>query len=223
MRPISIEEARKIDQDAVERLGMPSILLMENASRAVAEAAREMIAAHHLDEVCVLCGPGNNGGDGLAVVRHLSGETPVRYWLLAEPDPERTPDAALQLRILRNAGLEPEAAEPGPRDAALWIDALFGTGLARVPGGRAAEWIRTANASGGARLAVDIPSGLDGETGRLLDDGQGPCCFRADRTVTFEAPKHGLVVDTARDHVGEIVVGRLGLPVRDPGNEPQLS
>jgi NAD(P)H-hydrate epimerase len=204
-RSLTVAEARALDRDAVERLGMPSILLMENAARGVAEAARTLG-----DRFLILCGPGNNGGDGLAAARHLGAAADLR--LLAEPDPERSPDAALQLRILRAAGWR-IAADPAPPRAApgtVWIDALFGTGLTRAVEGPAAAWIDAMNRADGPRLAVDVPSGLHG------DDGvpTGPACLRADLTVTFEAPKRGLLQPAARAYVGRLLVVPLGLPAR---------
>ncbi|MFO1051150.1 MAG: NAD(P)H-hydrate epimerase [Planctomycetota bacterium] len=203
MRVISSAEARAIDRDAVERLGMPSILLMENAAIGVASHARALG-----DRFVVLCGPGNNGGDGLAAARHLGPACAVH--LLAEPDPQRAPDAALQLRILVAAGraihAEPpqEAADP----AIVWIDALFGIGLTREPRAEAARWIETMNAAVGPKLAVDVPSGLCSDRGVPL----GASCVRADVTVTFAAAKQGLVLASARPWVGRLEVASLGLP-----------
>lgn len=202
-RVISVEEARAIDRDAVERLGMPSILLMENAARAVADGARELG-----DRFVILCGPGNNGGDGVAAARHLGRS--ARVLLLAEPDPQRSPDAALQLRILRAADHPIESGAAARLDLdrdAVWIDALFGTGLTRPLEGRAAEWVAAFNAAHGPKLAVDVPSGLHGDLGEPL----GVTC-RVDVTVTFAAKKRGLVADAARDFVGRIVVAPLGIP-----------
>lgn len=202
-RVISVAQARAIDRDAVERLGMPSILLMENAARGTAEQARRLG-----DRWIVLCGTGNNGGDGLAAARHLGPACAIR--LLAEPDPARAPDAALQLRILRAAG-RPIAVggglEPVPAGV-VWIDALFGTGLARPIDGLAAAWIAAMNAACGPRLAVDVPSGLDADRGIPF----GAACVRADVTATFEAPKKGLVQPAAAPFVGTLVVVPLGLP-----------
>ena len=127
MKPLTVAGARAIDADAAQRLGMPTVLLMENAGRAVADEALRLGT-----QFLVLCGPGNNGGDGLVAARHLG--TAAQVHLLAEPDPARSPDAALQLRILRAAGrtVHVGAALPpvvGP--GTVWIDALHGTGLAR--------------------------------------------------------------------------------------------
>lgn len=205
MRILTVARARRIDRDAVEVLGMPSILLMENASRAVAATAREL-GSHWV----VLCGPGNNGGDGLAAARHLGRRCAVH--LLAEPDPARSPDAALQLRILRRAG-HPVAVglppEPPPAGA-VWIDALFGTGLERPLTGQALDWVQRMNAAAGPKLAVDIPSGLHGDLGTVLG-----CAVRADVTVTFAGVKLGMTRNEGPAHCGRIVVEPLGLPECD--------
>lgn len=192
---------------------MPSILLMENAARAVAEQARGMG-----DRFVILCGAGNNGGDGLAAARHLGRRAQV--FLLREPDAQRAPDAALQLRILEAAAWPiVRAVAPDPADAArrgaVWIDALFGTGLSRALQGEAAAWVEVFNAASGPKLAVDVPSGLDADTGRAL----GPAC-RADRTVTFAAAKHGLLRPEAASFVGELVVAPLGIPEPGDGRDP---
>ena len=202
MKAISVVEARAIDRDAVERLGMPSILLMENAARSVAETARAM------GETFVLyCGPGNNGGDGLAAARHLGRRAQV--YLTDEPDPARSPDAALQLEILRKAGfpIHVGVLPPLADSRSVLVDALFGTGLTRPIRGDVVSWVRRFNESPGAKLCVDIPSGLHGDTGDVL----GLAC-RGDSTVTFAAPKHGLVAERSREFVGELLIAGLGLP-----------
>jgi len=203
MRSISVEEARTIDKDAVERLGMPSLLLMENAARGVAEACRQLG-----DRWVIFCGPGNNGGDGLAAARHLGASATL--YLMAEPHPQRSPDAALQLHILRNAGWQVSVGEMPPvleDEEAVLVDAMFGTGLSRALTETPAAWVRRFNECVGRKLAVDIPSGLHGDTGEVL----GVAC-KVEMTVTFEAAKHGLLAAAARDLVGEVRVVPLGLP-----------
>ena len=203
MRTLTVAEARQLDVEATQRFGMPSILLMENAARAVADEARCLG-----EDFVILCGTGNNGGDGLAAARHLGRRALV--FLLAEPDPARSPDAALQLAILRAAehpivvGTPPAPAE---HPSATWIDALFGTGLDRPVAGLALKFIAAFNGGKGFKLGVDIPSGLHGDTGAVL----GAAC-RCHRTVTFAAPKRGMVVAAAREYVGEILVAPLGIP-----------
>jgi ADP-dependent NAD(P)H-hydrate dehydratase / NAD(P)H-hydrate epimerase len=202
--PITAEEARAIDRDAAERLCMPTILLMENAARAVADCAATMGA-----RFVVLCGGGNNGGDGLAAARHL-GRDRCLVHALAEPDPARAPDAALQLRILRAAGWDVRIGTLPDRTAvgdAVVVDALFGTGLSRPLEGDARRWVESMNAMPGKKLAIDIPSGLHADTGEILG-----VAFRADVTVTFEAMKVGMTVRDGPMLCGRVEVASLGLP-----------
>lgn len=203
-RVLTVAQARAIDVDAAQRLQMPTVLLMENAARSTAEVARSLG-----ERFVVLAGAGNNGGDGLAAARHL-GWRRCAIHLLAEPDAAKSPDAALQLRILRAAGaplvvgaLPDLAAHAG----AVWIDALFGTGLVRELTGAPLAWVQAFDAAPGRKLAVDIPSGLHGDTGAVLG-----AAVRADVTVTFVAPKQGMLTPTGRAHCGRIVIAGLGLP-----------
>jgi len=203
-RVLSVAEARAIDVEAVERLGMPSVLLMENASRGVADVARTLGS-----RFVILCGAGNNGGDGLAVARHL-GFARCAIHLLAEPDPQRSPDAALQLKILHNAGASVKVGEPpdlAVHSGAVWIDALFGTGLDRELRDPARQWVELFNYATGPKLSVDIPSGLHGDTGEVL----GLACT-ADVTVTFVGKKSGMLTPDGVGHCGRIEVVGLGLP-----------
>jgi NAD(P)H-hydrate epimerase len=203
-RILSVAEAQALDRDAAVRLGLPTILLMENAARSVAEVARTLG-----ERFVVLAGPGNNGGDGLAAARHL-GVARCTIHLLAEPDPAKCPDAALQLRILRAAavpvvvGALPDLAVHA---GAVWIDAVFGTGLTRELVGASRAWVEACDRALGPKVAVDIPSGLHGDTGTVLG-----AAVHADVTVTFVAKKRGLVVGSGPAHAGRIVVTGLGLP-----------
>ncbi len=197
---ITVEQARAIDRDAVDRLGMPSLLLMENAARGVVEVARSLG-----DRWVILCGPGNNGGDGLAVARHL-GRTALVFLL---DEPRAGSDAAIQFDILRRSGFEIATTTPPDlaEDGVVWVDAMFGTGLSRPLVGRAALWVEAFNRARGPKISVDIPSGLHGDSGEVL----GVAC-RADVTATFEAPKLGLVSGSGPEFAGRIEVVSLGLP-----------
>jgi len=203
MKPLTVAEARQIDRDATERLGMPSLLLMENAARAVAETARTLGDRH-----VVIAGAGNNGGDGMAAARHLGRSSVVH--LLSEPDPAKSPDAALQLRILRAAGYPVVVGalpDANAHAGAVWIDALFGTGLDRPLTGTAKQWVEFVNAARGPKLCVDIPSGLHGDTGAVL-----AAAVRGDVTVTFAGVKLGMTVGEGPRLSGRVVVAGLGLP-----------
>lgn len=203
MHSLSVADARRTDVEAVERFKMPSILLMENAARSVAEEARCLG-----DRWVILCGSGNNGGDGMAAARHLGRRALV--FLLREPDRARSPDAALQLDILRAAAHDVVVGSldgaPLTRDH-VWIDALFGTGLERPIEGEARRWLERFNACQGSRLGVDIPSGVHGDTGEVLG-----IAARCHRTVTFVAPKTGMLQASARPYVGDLIVAQLGIP-----------
>jgi hydroxyethylthiazole kinase-like uncharacterized protein yjeF len=203
-KPLSVAEARAIDQHASQVLGMPTLLLMENAGIAVAAAARELGS-----RFVVLCGPGNNGGDALVAARQL-GRARCQVHVLAAPDPQRAPDAALQLAILQAAGwpvVVGQLPTDTPAAGAVWIDGLFGVGLQRPLVGEARRWVEVCNAAPGPRLAIDLPSGLHGDTGEELG-----AAVRADVTVTLVAEKLGMQTPSGRARCGRIVVAGLGLP-----------
>jgi len=207
MRTLTIAQARQLDLDAVQRYLMPSILLMENAARGVADEARCLG-----DRFVILCGAGNNGGDGMAAARHLGRQAEV--YLLAAPDRARAPDAALQLDILRAAGhplVIGDLPEPAARPRHVWIDALFGTGLQRPLDGEARRWVECFNRASGPRLGVDVPSGLHADSGEVLG-----VAARCHRTVTFAAVKVGMTTPAARAYVGDLVVAPLGIPEPPP-------
>ena len=213
MKILTPESMRAVDRAAIEDVGIPSLVLMENAAIGVVDALAERFP--EVRSVTVLCGPGNNGGDGLAVARHLAirGYI-VRTFLLGDREP--VGDAGVQLTICRNQGLEIRtiAEEDGERllieaarDSDLVVDALFGTGLTRPLEGRVAELVEAVNRLPVARLAVDMPSGLSGGSAEI----PGPH-LEADLTVTFAAPKIAHVLPPAAESVGEVVVADLGIP-----------
>jgi NAD(P)H-hydrate epimerase len=209
---------RALDGHTIETLGVPGELLMESAGRAVAEAALGLRAS--AAEVVIVCGTGNNGGDGLVAARLLRGlGVPVRAALLGEADLLRG-DAAANHRRLQALGFALEAADwrpPGP--GGVVVDAVFGTGLARAVAGPAADGLRrieAARAAGARVLAVDLPSGVCADTGRVLG-----FAARADRTVTLGLPKLGLALEPARSLAGEIQVARIGIADRAPDVVPQ--
>lgn len=203
-RILSVAQARAIDAEAVQRLGMPTLLLMENAARSVADVARTLG-----ERFVLFAGAGNNGGDALAAARHL-GFARCTLYLLAEPDAAKSPDAALQVRILRAAGATLSIAVVPAVEAlagAVWIDGLFGTGLDRELTGTALAFVQAFDRARGPKLCIDIPSGLQGDTGAVL----GAACH-ADVTVTFLAKKRGMLTATGRAHCGRVVIAGLGLP-----------
>ncbi|PYI56535.1 NAD(P)H-hydrate dehydratase [Paenibacillus flagellatus] len=214
---VSSTEMREIDRAAIERIGIPAVALMENAGRAVAEEAirlAESAPAGAMKRWLVLAGKGNNGGDGVVAARHLA-EAGFAVVIVYAVDPAGfAGEAALQRDIAARLGL-PSAVYGGEGPAVDWsrfdgvIDALLGTGSRGAPQGPYAALIREANASGLPIVAVDIPSGLDADTGETRDP-----CIRASRTVALAFAKRGLAQHPGADAAGDVVVRPIGIPER---------
>ncbi|HEY6097896.1 MAG TPA: NAD(P)H-hydrate dehydratase [Anaeromyxobacter sp.] len=212
MRLVGSAEMREIDRTAIEVFGIPSLTLMDRAGRAVAEAALQLAAPG--GRFVVVCGGGNNGGDGFVAARLLRAAGRDARVLALVPSERLSPDARAVREQAQRAGVaiddvgELAAVEAGVGDVVL--DAIFGTGLARAPGGAFAGAIlrmEAARLAGARVLAVDVPSGLSADTGRPL----GPC-VRADRTVTFGFQKRGLVLFPGAAFAGEVTVADIGIP-----------
>ena len=216
---LSVGAVRELDRRAIDEFGIPGIVLMENAARGLREHALELLARARRGDCVILCGPGNNGGDGFALARHLVAfGVPTTVVLLGDRDASGG-DAATNLRVIERMSVPVRTAEELLSDASsgtdtpgLVIDALFGTGLARPPEGVAAAligWAGSVRGRGGLILSVDVPSGLDATRGEPL----GTACVRADRTVTLAAVKPGLTRLEAQGFVGDLAVADIGAPV----------
>jgi len=212
MRILDAAAMRGVDRRAVEELGLPSLVLMENAAIGVADAIGESFP--DTESVHIVCGPGNNGGDGLAIARHLVARGYHVDVSLLGGERGLQGDAETQLSICHAMDLDPVviASEAELREALaapcdLVVDALFGTGLSRPLEGlfaTAAEWLSSVAV---AVVAVDIPSGLDASRAHPI----GPHA-EADLTVTFAAPKIAHILPPACQAVGELVIADLGIP-----------
>jgi hydroxyethylthiazole kinase-like uncharacterized protein yjeF len=221
MRILTADEMRAVDRAAIDELGLPALVLMENAALGVVDALGERYP--QAESAAIFCGPGNNGGDGLAVARQLAARGYGVEIFLATGGREPTGDAATQLAICRRLGLTihelPGEGAPAAAGLAAWmtaardhdlvVDALFGTGLARPLAGVFAQLVEALDELPLPCVAVDLPSGLAGGSAEPL----GPH-LRADLTVTFGAPKVAHVFPPAADAVGELVVADLGFPER---------
>ncbi len=206
---LSRQQVRRIDALAIDHYHMPGIVLMENAARAVVDAALSMLTGQRGD-VLILCGGGNNGGDGLAVARNLHniGHS-VHIGLTVDPA-RYTGDALINWNIIQAMGLLAEPASVGliaQHRWALIVDAIFGTGLTEPPRDPFPSLAAAANGASVPILAVDLPSGMDCDTGRPLG-----ACIRATRTVSFVALKQGFANPESRQWTGEVTVGDIGCP-----------
>lgn len=217
-------EFREIDRYAAETLGLPTMVLMENAGRGAAEALARAFAAfeseapdqQNLPQVVVVCGAGNNGGDGAVLARHLEamGLARVKVVWTVRPEDLRG-DAPAQFRILAAAGADQASGvDTAEADATLagadWIvDGLFGTGLSRplAPGEPATLWVEAINRSGKPVLALDLPSGMDADSGTALG-----VAVRAAITASFVAPKLGFATPGADRLTGVVEVVDIGVP-----------
>jgi NAD(P)H-hydrate epimerase len=198
---------RALDRHTIETLGVPGELLMESAGRAVAEVVLRERAGRPGD-VLVVCGAGNNGGDGFVIARQLHAiGVAVRVALVGERRRLRG-DAAANAARLERAGVRIATGPVRCAGASVVVDALFGTGLDRAVGGAAATAIRRMRAARPAArvVAVDLPSGLDADTGR-----EHGVAVAADVTVTIGLPKLGLALEPGRSLAGTIVVARIGI------------
>ncbi|NCY02743.1 MAG: NAD(P)H-hydrate epimerase [Planctomycetia bacterium] len=220
MRSLHRDEVRDVDRRAIEEYGLPGIVLMENAGRNAAALLHDLAgAAETTLPVAVVCGKGNNGGDGFVIARHLENLGHPVVVLVAAARDAATGDAAINQRVVQRAG-QPiawlESADQACWERSLagagWIvDALLGTGTtgpARGPMALAIDAINATRSRGGTRVfAVDLPSGLDCDTGLPA----GPC-VRADVTGTFVARKAGFDRPGAAAYTGAVHVLDIGAP-----------
>ncbi|WP_417392199.1 NAD(P)H-hydrate epimerase [Gimesia sp.] len=216
---LSRDEVRSVDQRTIEEFGLPGVALMENAGRGVFELLVSLKATGPV-KICV--GKGNNGGDGFVIARHLDNAgIPVEIYLLADPS-ELKGDAATNFHVARrmqiamhvDPGLQQPQAFCEFLNSADWIvDALLGTGVQGTIREPFSTAISCINQAPGFKLAVDLPSGLDCDTGQPLGE-----CIHAHQTATFVAEKQGFANPDSRQYTGTIHVLQIGAPrqiVRD--------
>lgn len=211
MQPIvTPQQMAGLDRFAMENLSIPGLLLMENAGRGIADTAARMIAPSGNRLVYILCGPGNNGGDGYVVARHLRNwGYEVELFILADRDKIRG-DGLVNLQILQKLDqkLHFSLAQPAElKKPGLIIDALLGTGAKTPVAGAFAQAVELINQLEAPVLAIDIPTGVNGETGVV----EGPA-VKADVTCTMALLKSGLLWPPAREYCGEIKVVDISLP-----------
>ncbi len=210
IRPLSREEVRSVDRIAIEEFGISGIVLMENAG---AGAARLIDELEPDGEIVVLCGKGNNAGDGYVIARHLDFmQRSVRLVSIVDVD-ELKGDAATNHAIAVRSGIA--AKEVLDRDlltdhlsgAGIIVDCLLGTGTTGAPRGFFADAIEVANRSTAIRIAIDIPSGMDCDSGEVNTDA-----IRANHTITFVAQKLAMQMEKSDPFIGNIHVVDIGVP-----------
>lgn len=214
MKIFTAEQMRAFDKAASEQFHIPSMVLMENAALRVVEFLETQFAPLAGKKVLVLCGKGNNGGDGFAIARHLQSAAQATVFMTCAPG-DLKGDALANFKILRAGGAD--IAHAGTRSGDLrWgtfdviVDALLGTGFhGEIRGEELKHTLEMAALASAPVVAVDVPSGLNSDTGEAAAKA-----LKADYTVTLAAPKRGLFLREGLELCGEIWVGEIGTPPR---------
>ncbi|MGC8987324.1 NAD(P)H-hydrate dehydratase [Infirmifilum sp.] len=214
MKVARVEDIKRMDELASTKYGISQEILMENAGASVARLIESFADARGL-RVVVVAGVGNNGGDGLVAARHLASQgADVKVYIIGDLE-KITTLARINLDRIMRMGLPVEhvaedisGLSEELHQADVVIDALFGIGLNRPVSGLYARVIDAVNGSGSLVVSVDIPSGVNGDTGQVMG-----VAVKADYTVTFGLPKPGLLIYPGAEHAGEIYVARISYPI----------
>lgn len=215
MKLLTAGEMRTLDSICIRKFAIPSFVLMENAGRAVAGFIAENFSLPR--RVYIFCGPGNNGGDGLVVARYLYNKgCGVTVFLVGEKK-KITADAALNFKIASHMGIQIKEIAAweefsfdkidSEKQQPILVDALLGTGAKGAPRDIFARIIDFINTKKGVKVAIDIPSGVDADTGEVIERA-----VKADYTVTFAYPKRGLYLYPGIDYSGKIEIVDIGIP-----------
>ncbi len=216
MKLTTVAEMQNIDYKAIKNYGIPGIVLMENAALNVVKKAKQILISVEGKKILVFCGVGNNGGDGFAVARHLINQgADVKVFLLGS-DVDVKADAAINLKILQLMGVKIHQIldekdlyriDISLSYTQLVIDAIYGTGFKGVNSGIIAQLIRLINKNNRLVLSIDLPSGMDPDTGEVREE-----CIKATHTVTLGLAKLGLFLEPACRFVGALEVVDISLP-----------
>ncbi len=208
VKSVSVRKMQEMDRKAIEEIGIPSIVLMENAGRCVSEIAMDMLGPGSRKRVAIFCGTGNNGGDGFVAARHLTRRGIEVSVLIVGEKVRIKNDSRINLGILGKTGTEiREIDSPVDLDMDLVIDAIFGIGLKGKVKEPAKGIIAGLNKNNAPIISVDVPSGLDADTGEVLGKA-----IKATKTVTMQFPKKGFCINQGPEHVGEVVAVDIGIP-----------
>ena len=201
---VNAAQMKAADQYTIQKLGVPSLELMEHAAQACVQVLEDEKV--DLSHVCVVCGSGNNGGDGFAIARILQNNRySVETFCVGNPE-HYTEETQEQMHRLQECGGKITYGMQQEDSYSVIIDAVFGVGLSRKVEGRYRQVIEQMNRMRGTKFAVDIPSGLSATTGCILG-----CAFKADYTVTFQLKKIGLELSQGRTMAGRVIVPDIGI------------
>ncbi|HLF19023.1 MAG TPA: NAD(P)H-hydrate epimerase [Candidatus Omnitrophota bacterium] len=211
---VTVKQIQRLDRLAIESYGVPSLILMENAGRALAQEVSKTLKNKR--RVCVICGIGNNAGDGFVGARHLINAGKKVDIILIGKGSKLKEDAFVNYSILKKLKYPIQEVSQARsfvvrkiKAADIIVDAIFGVGLNREVAEPFKSFIEAINTHARKIIAVDIPSGLDGTSGKKYG-----VCIRANKTVTFTFMKKGFLVNEGPKHAGKIIVVDIGIPKR---------
>ena len=216
MKAVSVKQIQNLDKIAIEKIGVPSLSLMENAGRGVAYEVIRQLKGRRKPSVSVICGLGNNAGDGFVVARHLiNAGVKTKIFLICKGKSLKT-DAAVNYQILKRLrypiieiGTDRDLSLRDLSKADIVVDAIFGVGLNREVLDPFRCVIETINKNARRIVSIDTPSGLDGTTGKIYG-----VCIKANTTVTFSFVKKGFLINQGPKHTGRVIVIDIGIPVK---------
>ena len=214
---MSRDQVRSFDDWAINTALLPGVVLMENAGRSCAELIEQKLTKINGNAVCIFCGTGNNGGDGFVIARHLKNADIETVTVICGDPAKIKGEALINYKIAKKIGLKIEHLNPGDDNLEqkvkslacggdIIVDALFGTGLAGTLRNGYDTLVNAINNLDRTIIAVDIPSGLNCDTGLA----QGPT-IKAEATVTFVAAKKGFINPKAEEYTGQIYIASIGI------------
>jgi NAD(P)H-hydrate epimerase len=213
-KAFSVKQAQRLDRFAIQKLGIPSIVLMENAGRETAQEILRILKNKKKKSVCIFCGTGNNGGDGFVVARHLFNHgIKIKVFVIGKPqDLKKDPEINYQILNKLKCPVEPiqsvnkKVLKDLDRSDVV-VDAIFGIGLSRQIAEPFQSIIEAINQSKKTVVAVDVPSGLDATTGKTFGT-----CIKASLTTTFAVVKKGFLTKQGRFFTGKMILADIGIP-----------
>lgn len=214
-KAVTVKQVQRIDDLAINVYGVPSIVLMENAGLHVAVEVKKFLKKKKINKAVIVCGQGNNGGDGFVTARHLA-EFGIKTKIYLVGQPQRLKnDSAINYQLLKRLKIKVQILNGLERtfrrrldSAGVIVDAIFGVGLNRAMDDPYLGVIEAINQSRTKTIAVDTPSGLDCTTGKVYGG-----CVKAFKTVTFTFAKKGFFKNAGPNMVGQLIVADIGIPV----------
>jgi hydroxyethylthiazole kinase-like uncharacterized protein yjeF len=216
VKVVTPKQMNQIDKICIDHFGIPGIVLMENAALRVVDEISSFLGTVSGKKVLVIAGKGNNGGDAFAVSRHLYNKGALVSLFITASKNDITGDGAINLSIAEKSGIEPvevvkeqsiDKIKTEMEKADLIVDGILGTGLKGEVTGILANIVRLVNHSEVPVISIDIPSGINGETGKIMGT-----CIKAVKTISFGLPKVGLLVHPGCEFAGQLIIADIGIP-----------